>query len=342
MKKNISINSNRALVYTTFTMSTDSSDQLKDSIITAVFNGNLEEVIKIIMCNPTLLTEIYNFSKLRFKGRRMEHGTLLHLLFRDPEYPEEYSDQAYDNLIPIADFLIYKGAKLNVLDSEGFSVLYRAIVSNHGDVIAFLIDKGADIEEERRGHTPLTFACTQNRIAPINFLLEKKANPNHLWDGKYSSLYYVCEVADFQDELVRLLLKSGANPQLGVSPLFAGESTSFKTLNCKSVEMMLAHGLNVNQTDNEGYSSLFALIKTKNAPVLRLLLDKVPALNVSCKNKDGQTPAQMVSQLLALVKLPSPPLVEMSPEDSLKWNQQYTKTKTFMEEWIAILQQLFK
>jgi ankyrin repeat protein len=321
-------------------MSTTTTTDLDTSIITAVFQGNLTKTMEIILSNPELVNKMFDFSILPINRSEKIRGTLLHLLCRDG-FCHSYCDEAHKNMIPIADFLIYKGAKLNILDSCGLSVLYRAISSNHGSIITFLIEKGADVEELSKGFTPLTWACYKHHVTSVKLLLEKGANPNHLISGKHSSLFFACTSDSFQVETVKLLLDSGANPQLGVSPLFAEPaSLPCKTIRCESVEMMLKHGLNINQTEN-GISSLFALIRTGNTPVLRILLN-MPGVVSTCKNADGQTPAQVVAKLLCSVQLPTPPTQQMSSECFLMWTKEYAEKKKWMEEWAAILQLCLK
>lgn len=317
---------------------TTTTPDLDTSIVRAVFEGNLSETVKLLVSNPSLVNKMFDFSILPINKCEKTTGTLMHLLCRDSFCGHSYSDVAKENILPIADFLIHKRANIHICDSRGYSVLYSAIVSNNGLMVKFLLENGANLEDPRGGHTPLTFACAKHHIGPLRILLDKKANPNHLFDGKFSGLYFACtKNTSFQVEMVTLLLDSGANPSLGVSPLFA-EQPYCESIKCESVELMLKHKnkLEINQMYN-GISSLFSLINSRNTSVLRILLN-TPGIDTACKNADGKTPAQVVSALVKKIEVPIP-LENMSAQEFEEWAnlRDYRSIKGQFDEWTAIL-----
>lgn len=296
---------------------TTTTPDLNTSIVRAVFEGNLSETVKLLVRNPSLVNELFDFSILPINKCEKTTGTLMHLLCRD-SFCHSYCEEAKQNILPIADFLIHKRANIHICDSRGYSVLYSAIVSNNGLMVKFLLENGANLEDPRGGHTPLTFACAKHHIGPLRILLDKKANPNHLFDGKFSGLYFACTMdTSFQVEMVTLLLNSGANPSLGVLPMFA-EQPSCKSIKYESVELMLKYENkpDINQMYN-GISSLFSLINSRNTSVLRILLN-TPGIDTACKNADGKTPAQVVSALVKKIEVPEPP-ENMSAQQFEEW-----------------------
>ena len=132
--------------------------------------------------------------------------------------------------IEIVEFLVKKGANVNLCDEEGKTPLMWASWAGRTEIVEFLIKNGADISaEDKFGETAL-FKASRNK------------NPN----------------------ITILLLKHGANINHkckdGRTPLMAAVNYYPSTI--KNVETLIENGADVNAVDNKGESVLDHAIKS--------------------------------------------------------------------------------
>jgi len=302
---------------------------LDTAITNAVFFGDIKTVREILKRNPTLdVNNKFSFSHLlhcpKFIDEYMVEGTLLHLVARNPFNERTYCQAALDNMIPIASSLVNRGAKLDLIGSLGYSVLYRAIRSQHGNLVKFLLDAGANSEEVILGFTPITFAAAYQNTQAMKLLIQKKVNLNYLVSTVHSCLSLVCDYANDQSEIVELLLKNGADPNLGVSPLRSSAISS------DSVDLLFKYGLKIKKDE---VSPLFALIANFNIPIIRRLL-AMPGIDITGKNQLDETPLVVVAKKVGSIKFPPPPTSEAELKE---WTEKYTKIKKEFDEWTFIL-----
>jgi len=71
---------------------------------------------------------------------------------------------------------------LNGYEGRTPNLLYLAVDHQHPEMIDFLIHHGADLNAQGRMGTPLAVAVYQGRLNMVQYLLQKKADPN-LGDG---------------------------------------------------------------------------------------------------------------------------------------------------------------
>jgi uncharacterized delta-60 repeat protein len=120
----------------------------------------------------------------------------------------------------IMALLIAAGAKINALDSNGFTPLDRAITPGHLEAVRLLAEKGADINlpspNMNMGLTPLHLALVEGKPDIARFLIDKGANLTAIDSYgrtplKYARIYQEPEIADL------LLRKTGAKESLADS-----------------------------------------------------------------------------------------------------------------------------
>ena len=76
-------------------------------------------------------------------------------------------------------FLIYKGANVNLRDSKGVSPLVVAVNTNFAEGVDLLVSKGAKIDDSNNaGETPLITAVHNRNIAMMRILLKAGADPD--------------------------------------------------------------------------------------------------------------------------------------------------------------------
>ena len=166
------------------------------------------------------------------------------------------------NRVEVASYLLDHGADFNAVPRNQYSSpwIYACTLGRPAMVRLFL-DRGADVNAvDDKGWSPLKAALSHPKV--LELLLEHKANPNlplpdHRKESGSALLEVVgCSYKDYTQAL-NILLKYGADTNLahtatGDTPLM--RAARYASLNI--VRLLLEHGADVNQENNEGKSVL--------------------------------------------------------------------------------------
>ncbi len=161
---------------------------------------------------------------------------------------------AHDGCVEVAQFLQEKGCVITVchaaalgdletikreLESgavtadqrgpRGTTMLHHAAHGNHTSICELLIAAGAPVDtEDRHHHTPLCYAVERNSLQAAELLIQAGADVDHL-AGHFGGTVLHRAILNRNVEMSRLLLKSGANPNIqdfsGKSALHAAVSS---------------------------------------------------------------------------------------------------------------------
>ena len=82
--------------------------------------------------------------------------------------------------LPVAAFLVNKGADVNARSTDGWTPLMLAAGNGRLDVVKYLVDKGANVNAQDKGDwTPLlSAACEGGEMDMVKYLVSKGANVN--------------------------------------------------------------------------------------------------------------------------------------------------------------------
>jgi len=130
----------------------------------------------------------------------------------------------------IARFLLQSGADANGGVRPG-RLVYLAARNHNKTMLDYLVEKGASVDAEAEKDTslistPLNRAVSDGDIDAVRLLLDAGANVNHISVGGNMALLLAINTDKAnKQELIRMLLGSGANPDLegalGLSPRLA-------------------------------------------------------------------------------------------------------------------------
>lgn len=138
-----------------------------------------------------------------------------------PEQPGGMSEMeqnlimgAYNGDVPKLKVLIAKGADVNTRDQKKRTPLIFAATNGHTSTAAFLISQGAEVNaKDSGGRTALLYASKRSFNETAALLLDQGADVNVQSKKKKITALMLAAVWD-NEELVQMLLKHGADPQL--------------------------------------------------------------------------------------------------------------------------------
>jgi len=167
--------------------------KLNKDFIYAVISNNLDKV-------ENLLKEGADINITYSKATDSDNGSITPVLYA--------ASYGYTKLL---EFLVDKGADLNLTDSQGNNPLLGATIRDNYANVKFLLDKGANINaKDNDGNTSLMIASRQGYRKIVDLLINKDAKIDEI-DNKnnYTALMYATYFSE--KDIIKLLLDKGAD-----------------------------------------------------------------------------------------------------------------------------------
>lgn len=193
--------------------------------------------------------------------------------------------------IEMAELLLRNGAEIDVRNNAGESTLKRYI--DNTMFVEFLIAKGADVNiVNNRLWTPLNCASYCGYEQVIKLLLKANANVNMVNKYGNTPLHYACRNGNVT--CVKLLLQAGAKVNIqnnkGKTPLHSAVMVPI-------MELLLQHKANINASNNDNKTVLHIIIENGNfegsMDSIQWLLDH--GATIDSKDKHSWTPLHYAS-----------------------------------------------
>lgn len=195
-------------------------------------------------------------------------------------YQEQY--KAFRNYI---DTLIKAGASLNAMNGAGETLLTIALRRNDIELIKKLIDHGAPVN----GNVLMSvfnFGYSEKeafRFEVVNLLLKSGADPNVVFESDYgceSPLMYAAKHG--QIDFVKLLLANKADANLKCKN--GGNALNKLSWNytpkyIELLNLLIEAGADVNAADESGITPLMVAIESGNISTIKMLLSKGASIN---------------------------------------------------------------
>ena len=188
------------------------------------------------------------------------------------------------------------GVNLNELDPQGRTPLTLAIKTGNIEIINFLIDHGADINQMDRysQNTPLTTAISHANPDIVQLLIQAGANINQVEGLDFTPLarsiigYRLSSQEEQRNllKIMRILIDHGANVSQSSS---RGNVLLIEAVDNESVEiakLLIDAGADINQIDANGYdwTPLTKAIAASYTNIVKFLIEN----GVDIYKKDGQ------------------------------------------------------
>ncbi|MBD0391224.1 ankyrin repeat domain-containing protein [Wolbachia endosymbiont of Pentalonia nigronervosa] len=189
------------------------------------------------------------------------------------------------------DYLINKGANVNLQNKYGISPLYSAIHHGHEQVADHLIKKGANVNlQDKNGFSLLHFAAEYGHEKVVDYLIKKGATVNLQDKHGTFPLHLAAEYG--YENIVNHLIKKGDTVNLqdkyGVSPLHLAAEYGHVNV----AKLLLENDANVNMQCNLFHETPLHLAAGKNdLRMMRLLINNGACID--SQNQGGRTPMHM-------------------------------------------------
>lgn len=196
----------------------------------------------------------------------------------------------------IAKLLISRGAEINCIDVINRSALFFAADKGSMEMIKLLVDNGADINMKAYAkQTPLMIAADNGFDQVVNYLVSKGADiTNKDYTGR-DALFWAS--ISLKSKAVESLIKAGVNVNtencIKTTPLIAAIESKEPDINRDEViKLLLDNGANPDATDLRGKAALILATTSGNEKMIEMLLSK--GANVDIKDLvNNKTPLQI-------------------------------------------------
>lgn len=183
----------------------------------------------------------------------------------------------------------------HMLDKSGTRILNVACVHSGIPVVEYLIQKGANVNLlDDFGETALHDACKMRKISMVRFLVNStNINIDQPNNKGRTALGFLCE--DGQTELAKLFLEKGADIEIidkdGFSILDRAANSSPEMVNLISQHLSLKH---IETLSSDGFSPFHRICKNATTDSIRLLIDR--GINLTKTSATGMTPLQLLCE----------------------------------------------
>ncbi len=187
----------------------------------------------------------------------------------------------------VAYLLDKKHASVGATDMQGELPLHHAIIQGSPSMVAFLIARGADVNQrDRDGWTPLMQAAYCDDAADVKVLKQHGGDPNLLSPQNYTALGIAAQYG--KNDAALALVEAGADlakaiGEGGYTPLMLATANHAQPL----VEALLKKGADVNARNSGGVTALMIAAANGRAELVELLVHA--GADVQAQSERGDT-----------------------------------------------------
>ncbi len=204
---------------------------------------------------------------------------------------------AYKDNLEMMQYLVARGAKTDIVDSHGYSVLNFAATTGQTNtkLYDFIFEHGADIKTEKNhdgANALLLVAPFLKDIGLVEYFISKGADLNATDNNGNGIFNYATKGGNI--EMLKLLMDKGLAKQSkkaknSSTMVMASLGTRGHQNTLELYEFLEKQGFAVNAVDHKGRNPLHTIAsKTKNIALLNFFIQK--GVDVSFQNEEGISP----------------------------------------------------
>ena len=211
----------------------------------------------------------------------------------DPSDCNVYHAAINNNKLDVLDYLFSVGLSPNSKDNDGFTILAYAIRNKNCKCIEKIIEMGSDLNLpcNSKMKTPLQLAIRMREMEIVKLLVNSGADVNLTYNNNKIPVTLFIKQIRRQEDLSILLDK---NPDLSIrsghrrieTPLTQAISMKLDNI----VLLLIEHGADINQKDENGDTPLF---KVNSVSIAKILIDHGADINE--QNNKGVTPLMRIA-----------------------------------------------
>jgi ankyrin repeat protein len=177
---------------------------------------------------------------------------------------------------------------IDIRDNYGFTALYYSIMFNNINAFDILIKNGSDLRiKNKKSKDGIHLAVQYKRIEILRKILEQQININSIDNNGETALHYACNYN--YTEIAKLLIYNNANINIQDYKQKATPLIySVALANTEITNLLLKKKALVNLQDHFGNTALHLAIIDNFPAIIRLLLDK-DDIDYNIVNLDGNT-----------------------------------------------------
>ncbi|KAG6356898.1 hypothetical protein INS49_014773 [Diaporthe citri] len=186
------------------------------------------------------------------------------------------SESSFD----IVKLLLEKGAEINAATREGTTALARSCWSHRQhkhSIVRYLLQHGADVNlPGRDGCLPIHISVQECDVEMLRVLLDQKnVEVNAETANGCTPLIYAARCSDHNEELVRILLENGADPNKYRERKNSALVAAVVGNHTEVVNLLLQHKAQIDPPDEliDGWEPLERAIVNGHANIVRILAD---------------------------------------------------------------------
>lgn len=230
--------------------------------------------------------EVFNFlrNSADLDARDSQQNSILHNVVNR----SQIGTKSEEVILEMATTLLSLGVPSQIGDINGVTPLHIAAELGLNNVIALLLEKGAEVNStDVKNSTPLFCACKNKLLATAELLLQRGANPNIFTTEGTTPL--ILATIDSQLDFVTLLLKNGADPNIAnkekATPLRLAVQNPRAPHYGDIIKILLDNGADPNIRDDRNTAPLHVVCNNDTLkPIAELLLHHCADPNLSGPN----------------------------------------------------------
>lgn len=192
---------------------------------------------------------------------------------RSELHPTPLTTAVSQKNLEILKLLLSKGVRVDRSDAKDRTPLLLAILNKDNESAGLLLKSKADVNEhDQDGFTPIIAAAAMGNVEMVKLLLQNKAGVNYTTNTTGDSALHWA-ISGKHPEIVPLLLKAGANPNLqdlkGGTPLVFAAGVG----DLESAILLLKSGANPNLKTKSGGTALDYAKKGNRTEIIKILTD---------------------------------------------------------------------
>lgn len=188
----------------------------------------------------------------------------------------------------VVEYIATKTKRINTANAKGMSPLQLAVRKNRIDLVAVLVDNGADLDIlDKDSRTVVYDAVAENNLDMINVLKLNGCDINVYDKEGISPLMYAVEQTNRQMAMCELI-RLGAN--VNYQPPKNYRNALMNAIiadNRTAMDILLKNGTDLNASDINGRTALMYCAKKGNREGIRVLISR--GADIFAKDKNGKT-----------------------------------------------------